>query len=169
HYVVREALEVQAARLFATVATPQERTELQRLAARVDALSAQPAGDRFLYLTLHEKLHRRIAEGAHCQPLCDAIEKNQVLASTWLCAPHKAPAAEPARRHQELVEVLVRDTPEAAAMAMGNHIRHALNNTLTRLESYFQLRETSAATYTRGAKRRTPRPPGTPATKKRKS
>ena len=61
HYVVREALEVQAAKLFATVATASERTELQRLAARVDALSNQPEGDRFLYLTLHEKLHRRIA------------------------------------------------------------------------------------------------------------
>src|SRR5215471_1105233 len=53
HYVVREALEVQAAKLFAAVATPQERSDLQRLAARVDALGAKPEGDRFLYLTLH--------------------------------------------------------------------------------------------------------------------
>src|SRR5215469_8830057 len=42
HYVVREALEVQAAKLFAAVATPQERSDLQRLAARVDALGAKP-------------------------------------------------------------------------------------------------------------------------------
>ena len=34
HYVVREALEVQAAKLFASVATSQERSDLQRLAAR---------------------------------------------------------------------------------------------------------------------------------------
>src|SRR5918995_2115523 len=33
HYVVREALEVQAARLFATVATSGERAELKKLAA----------------------------------------------------------------------------------------------------------------------------------------
>src|SRR6185295_16955572 len=38
HYVVREALEVQAATLFADVATPRERAELQLLAARVDTL-----------------------------------------------------------------------------------------------------------------------------------
>src|SRR5215510_849155 len=62
HYVVREALEVESARLFAEAATPRERAELRRLAARVDHLSAQPGGDRFVYLSLHEKLHRRIAE-----------------------------------------------------------------------------------------------------------
>src|SRR5678815_4174334 len=39
HYIVREALETQAARLFAKLATPRERTELKKLAARVDALA----------------------------------------------------------------------------------------------------------------------------------
>src|ERR1051325_8430677 len=38
HYVVREALEVRAARLFSEMATARERTELKQLAARVDAL-----------------------------------------------------------------------------------------------------------------------------------
>src|SRR5262245_60628932 len=38
-YVVREALEVQAAMLFATVAPDEDRNEVQRLAARVDAQS----------------------------------------------------------------------------------------------------------------------------------
>src|SRR2546423_10075858 len=41
HYVVREALEVQAAKLFVEVATPAERAELMKLAARVDALAEQ--------------------------------------------------------------------------------------------------------------------------------
>src|SRR5688572_23666855 len=39
HYIVREALEVQAARLFALAATTEERAELQELAAKVDATS----------------------------------------------------------------------------------------------------------------------------------
>src|SRR5436190_18524409 len=64
HYVVREALEIQAARLFSEVATSEERRDVLKLAARVDALSVQ--SDRFLYLSLHEKLHRRIAECARC-------------------------------------------------------------------------------------------------------
>ena len=149
HYVVREALEVQAAKLFAEVATPQERTELQRLAARVDALSSQPEGDRFLYLTLHEKLHRRIAEGTHCQPLCEAIEKNQVLASTWLCVARQSPSDEPPRRHQNLVDALVQTDSEMAAEAMRQHINIALKNTLARLESHFHQHETKTATFTR--------------------
>ncbi|MGH9765735.1 MAG: GntR family transcriptional regulator, partial [Blastocatellia bacterium] len=74
HYVVREALEVEAAKLFSEKASAQERAELQKLAIRVDGLATQVDGDRFIYLSLHEKLHRRIAECARCQPLCDAIE-----------------------------------------------------------------------------------------------
>lgn len=153
HYIVREALEVQSAKLFARVATPQERSELQRLAVRVDALSAKPDGDRFLYLSLHEKLHRRIAEGTHCQPLCDAIEKNQVLASTWLCTPRPASVGDPPDRHQRLVNALVKDDPEAAAEAMRQHIHIALNNTLQRLEPWFKLGEADGKTYARSLKK----------------
>jgi DNA-binding GntR family transcriptional regulator len=153
HYVVREALEVEAAKLFAERATPTERAELQRLAARVDALSTQ-AGDRFLYLSLHEKLHRRIAECTRCQPLCDAIEKNHVLASTWLCTP-KPPSASPSHRHQDLVEALVTGDRTRAAEAMLDHVNHALKNTLQRLEPYFQMREANGKTYVRSTKRST--------------
>src|SRR6185503_10141131 len=61
HYVVREALEVQAAMLFAAVATSEDRNDLQRLAARVDSMSAS---EQSLYLPAHEKLHGRIADAA---------------------------------------------------------------------------------------------------------
>src|SRR5688500_8953976 len=60
HFVVREALEVQAAVLFQQVATEGERTEVKKLAARVDTLSMQP--DRMLFLEVHQKLHARIAQ-----------------------------------------------------------------------------------------------------------
>ncbi|MCI0387419.1 MAG: GntR family transcriptional regulator [Acidobacteria bacterium] len=150
HYVVREALEAEAARLCAEAATAAERGELQRLAARVDALSAQTDGDRFLYLSLHEKLHRRIAECTRCKPLCEAIEKNHVLASTWLCVSRQPSPGESHRRHQDLIEVLVRGDPVAAAEAMRAHINLALQNTLHRLEPYFQLREVNGKTYARG-------------------
>ena len=152
HYVVREALEVQAAKLFAEVATASERADLQKLAARVDALSTKAGKDRFLYLSLHEKLHRRIAEGAHCQPLCDAIEKNQVLASTWLCVPRTKSTNEPARRHQELAATLCNESPKVAAEAMRKHVQNALKNTLSRLESYFQIRQTAQTVFTRSSK-----------------
>jgi DNA-binding GntR family transcriptional regulator len=149
HYVVREALEAEAAKLFATAATAQERTEMQRLAARVDALSIQIDGNRFLYLSMHEKLHRRIAECTRCQPLCDAIEKNHALASTWLCVTRQPSPGESPRRHQDLIEVLVEGDPVAASEAMRAHINAALQNTLHRLQPYFQLREASVNTYAR--------------------
>src|SRR5947199_9186746 len=60
HYIVREALEVQSAKLFAEVATVEDRTEVQKLAARVDIMSIS---EQALYLPAHERLHRRIAEG----------------------------------------------------------------------------------------------------------
>ena len=60
NYIVRQALETQAALLFAEIATAAERSELRRLAARVDALSMKC--DRSMYVTLHLKLHHRIAE-----------------------------------------------------------------------------------------------------------
>ena len=154
HYVVREALEVEAAKLFAEKATSQERAELQRLATRVDALSTQADGNRFLYLSLHEKLHRRIAECTKCQPLCDAIEKNHVLASTWLCTPKPASAG-PSHRHRDLTDVLIKGEPYAAAGAMREHVTYALNNTLERLEPYFQIREADGMTYVRSSKKST--------------
>src|SRR5215203_4380255 len=83
HYVVREALEVQAAMRFSQVATAGERGELKRLAVRVDTLALQ--SDRQLYVSVHQKLHARIAECARCPALLDAIERTHALASIWFC------------------------------------------------------------------------------------
>ena len=149
HYVVRQALEAEAAWLFAEVATRRERVEMQKLAARVDALSTRTDGNRIVYLSLHEKLHRRIAECTRCQPLCEAIEKNHVLASTWLCVARQAVPGQSPRRHQSLIEVLAGGNPVAAAEAMREHINSALQNTLRRLEPYFELREANGRTYVR--------------------
>ena len=152
HYVVREALEVQAAMLFCSGATPGERAELQKLAARVDALSVQAEVNRFVYLNLHEKLHRRVAECSRCPALCDAIRKTAALASTWLCATRKPAADRPPRRHQDLLEVLVGSDPTAAAEAMREHIQSSRERTIERLEPYFRMRKKHAATYSRAAK-----------------
>jgi DNA-binding GntR family transcriptional regulator len=150
HYIVREALEVESARLFAETATPQERAELLKLAARVDVLSVQPNGDHFLYQTLHDKLHRSVADYARCPALSEAIEKNHALSSTWLCVPRTLSSDRPPRRHQELIDVLVKGDSAAAGEAMREHIQHGLQNTLHRLRPYFQMGETNGQTYARG-------------------
>jgi GntR family transcriptional regulator, rspAB operon transcriptional repressor len=154
HYIVREALEVQAAKLFAEIATQEERAELMKLAARVDALSAQADGNRSHYLNLHEKLHRRIAECARCEALTDAIEKTHALSSTWRCASRNLASAPPSRRHQELIAALSQGDPAVAGEAMREHIQAALGNALLRLKPYFQMSKQLGETYARSAKRR---------------
>jgi DNA-binding GntR family transcriptional regulator len=148
HYVVREALEVQAAKLFAQVATPRERSELKQLAGRVDAL-AQVPGDRGPFVASHQKLHRRIAECTRCHALSATIEQTNVLASMWFCVARQPSSGDPKRRHEDLIEVLSHGTVEEAATAMRAHIAHGLKHTMEVLEPYFRLRKVSGRTFSR--------------------
>jgi DNA-binding GntR family transcriptional regulator len=153
HYVVREALEVQAAMLFATQSTREERAELMKLAIRLDALSVQQEGNRFVYLSLHEKLHRRIAECSRCGALCDAISRTSALASTWLCATRAVTPANPPSHHEDLMKVLTAEDPGAAAEAMRAHIRSSMANAMRRLEPWFRLHKEFSQTYSRTVKK----------------
>ncbi len=155
NYLVREALETQAARLFAESATTDERGELMKLAARVDALSIDSAADRFVYLRLHEKLHRRIAEGSRCPALCEVIDRTCALSSTWLCSsPVLTVNGEPHRHHQELMEALSAGNGSLAAEAMREHIQRSMRNAIERLEPYFRMSKKFPETYARSPKRR---------------
>jgi len=149
HYRVREALEVEAARLFVDTATQEERAELIKLAGRVDAMSIQPETNRVHYLNLHEKLHRRIAECTRCPALVDAIEKTCALSSTWLCVGQKFSNGHVPTRHQELMEVLANGTREAAAEAMRDHVVVSMQRAIERLEPYFHAVKTQGKTYSR--------------------
>ncbi|HEX5431437.1 MAG TPA: GntR family transcriptional regulator [Bryobacteraceae bacterium] len=149
HYMVREALEVQAAMLFAERATREERSELMKLAKRVDMLSAQSEGDRFVYAALHEKLHRSIAEYARCQALSEAISRTSAVSSTWLCATRASSRINPPTHHQDLVKTLVNDSPAAASEAMRAHLRFSRENALRRLEPYFRIQQEYPENYSR--------------------
>src|SRR4030095_13298732 len=105
HYVVREALEVQAAKLFAQMATAGERADLQKLAARVDALAVE-ASARLQFVVWPQKLPRRIAECTRCPALSSTIDQTNVLAAMWFCVAQQPPADGPRRRHPALPEVL---------------------------------------------------------------
>ncbi len=152
HYVIREALESQAAMLFAVEATAEERSELLELAARVDELSVQSQGDRFEYSRLHEKLHQRIAKYARCPALAEVIGRISAVAATWLCAT-RASRANPPTHHQDLMKVLVSEAPEVAAEAMRAHIRFSKENALRRLELYFRLQKEYPQKYSRTTKK----------------
>jgi DNA-binding GntR family transcriptional regulator len=150
HYIVREALEVQAAKLFAEGATAEDRTEVQKVAARLDIMSIS---DQALYLPAHEKLHRRIAEGARCPALSIAIEKTHALASTWYCVAREASDLKPEYRHGQLVEVLISGRPDEAAEAMREHVNRGMQNTMERLKPFFRIRKAFGRTYFRSEKR----------------
>ena len=150
---VRTVLEVEAAKLFSEVATPAERAELLKLAARVDALYAQPSKDRSYYLNMHETFHRRIAECAGCPALSHAIERTHALSSTWLCGSKTFFSPNLARLHQDLTESLVKGDPEAAGQAMREHVAGSMHRALERLEPYFRAHKTQQETYSRKPRR----------------
>ena len=152
HYVVREALEVQAAKLFVEVATPGERAELMKLAARVDALAEQETS-RQQFVIWHQKLHKRIAECTRCRALSDTIEQTNILASMWICVARQPSPDDPKRRHQDLVEILCHGSIDEAGDAMRGHIACGLQHTIAVLEPYFRFRTASGKTFFRSKKK----------------
>src|SRR5262245_17759899 len=146
HYLVREILEAEAARLFAQVATRRERAQLLKMAARVDQLS--PRKNRAPYLTLHHRLHSRIAECARCEPLSAAIELTCALSSTWFCL---LPRPEGVRtsRHRDLAAALITGTPAQAGTAMRRHVQWSQQEAMERLKPYFRMRKAHGRTFFR--------------------
>ena len=137
--LLREALETQAARLFAARATAAEKTELRQMGLRVDQLYAageKSSEDRdFLFSvnSYHMKLHLHIAECARCAALRDAIEKEQVLIFNWLFDTAVERRLLGSDFHARLTDALAGGTPAQADAAMRQHIRHGLNEVLTGL------------------------------------
>jgi DNA-binding GntR family transcriptional regulator len=136
NYIVRQALETQAALLFAQVATDAERHELRRLAARVDALSVK--SDRSMYVNVHLKLHQRIAECARCDALREAIERTHALATIWFCVMRTPSPDDSTRRHQDLVEEILSGDEMRTAAAVREHLAVGRRHTLELLEPYFK-------------------------------
>lgn len=133
-YQVREALESQAARLFADRASVREKLELRKMAENMDAMFNRcSSGDNerdFLFAvhSYHLQFHLQIAEFGRCRALGEAIEKNHVLIFNWLydVAAQRPPL--PARFHRDLAEAISSGSPEEADDAMRRHIRFGLEN-----------------------------------------
>jgi GntR family transcriptional regulator, rspAB operon transcriptional repressor len=136
-FVVREALEAQAARLFAEKTTCVEIGELLALGSRVDELqdsASNGSADEFL---LHETFHRRIAEYSACPMLVEAIDRTSTLMRTWLYATLSGFHHGPEDRHEELIRTFALREPEQADAAMRRHIRLAMHEATRRLDPYF--------------------------------
>ena len=139
HYQVREALESQAARLFAEKATAEEKREVGQMAERMDemfercsVLGTAEIPPDFLYEVhdYHVQLHLRIAECTGCRALCQTIERNHVLVFNWLYDVAARRPSLPARFHRDLIAAVSTGDPEEADRAMRQHVRYGLDNVL---------------------------------------
>ena len=138
-YIIREALEVQSARLFCERATAADREELSNLASQLDAMAqAQTAANQgqFEFQSLHVRFHMRIADCTGCAPLYEMLEKNQVLIFNWLFDV-AADSQMPAQWHGTLMDVLNSNDPDAAALAMGTHIRTGMSEIQSAIAARF--------------------------------
>jgi DNA-binding GntR family transcriptional regulator len=159
HYVLREALESQAARIFAEKSSSDEREEVKRLASQLDGLYAlmRPKEDReraFEVHRFHMRFHMRIAECTGCEELCQAVQKNQVLVFNWLYDTALGNQQPPAGWHSQLAEVLISADPEAADAAMRRHTRYRMEEVLERMEPYFELTEARLAAFPKRPRRK---------------
>ena len=154
HYVVREALETQAARQFAEKASEAERRELRTMAAALDALYANPKSDPQVAGQTHMAFHRRIAECAGCPELLRAIEKSHVLVLNWFYNSVASFPETPKRWHRDLAAALTSGKPEVADLKMREHVCYGLDTVLRRLASSHKLADAPLRVLTRQPRRR---------------
>lgn len=147
HYVVREALESQSARLFAEKASAAERKQLVRLAKDLDAkyesCRGGSPGEGQLYDVHkhHVRLHMFIAQCTGCDELCHAIERNKVLEFNWLYDVATGPKYPPRGWHSKLAAGLTKGVVETADTSMREHVRYRLDEVLEQLSPYFERTE----------------------------
>ena len=139
-YVVREALESQAARLFSEKASARDRQELCQMAEHMDALfnrrSSVQDDPEFLFAVqvYHFQLHMRIAEATRCRPLVKLIEQTHVLMFNWVWDLAAKRPALPPRFHRDLVDLVVGTNPKRSDAAMRRHIRNGLKGIIRAIE-----------------------------------
>jgi DNA-binding GntR family transcriptional regulator len=135
-YTLREALESQAARLFAERATRSQKAEILRMAKKLDEhyqhwqrLQAD-SEYRLAVRRYHVRFHLRIAEIAGSPLLRQAIEREQDLLFSWLSDTAAQVHPLPPRYHSQLAEELCSGDPLRADAAIRAHIRYALDELL---------------------------------------
>jgi DNA-binding GntR family transcriptional regulator len=148
-FIIREALECQAARMFAERATTQQRQTLVEAAKQLDSewaalvVSTEMTPERLLEVRKkHVKLHMDIADATGYPALSQAIEKNHILVFMTLYDSVLGDPSEPPQWHEQLMSVLVERNPDKAEAEMRVHVRMGLELLLERLEPYLRWDET---------------------------
>jgi DNA-binding GntR family transcriptional regulator len=142
---LREALEVQAARLFAQGSTAAQKREVREMAQRLDAMLSAKSPDRRKFLELHEKFHSFIPKCSGLPALVDAVEQSQGFLWLWLSVElawsrtvkEYTGTKKPLRNwHQRLARALNSGDPERAGAEMRIHIEKGTSVIVTHLLPY---------------------------------
>jgi DNA-binding GntR family transcriptional regulator len=140
-YVIREALESQAARMCCAGMTDPERDQLNRSAQHLDSLykvvNSEVEDSRFMFSvhTYHMQFHVGIAEMARCPGLLRAIQKEQVLIFNWVYETPASRKALPAGFHHDLAKAICAGDPLKADQAMRSHVRYGMEQKIESLAS----------------------------------
>jgi DNA-binding GntR family transcriptional regulator len=138
-YVIREALETQAARLCCEQMTPEERESLKLSARHLDSLYEASASEkedsRFLFSvhTYHMQFHTQIAQLASSSGLLKAIEREHVLVYNWLYDTAAQRKSLPPNFHVDLANAICSGNANKADKAMRNHVRYGLHSVIESL------------------------------------
>lgn len=164
HYQVREALESQAARLFAELAGPVEKRDMVERAVRLDQSAALAgAGQREKinqdFEREHMEFHLALARGSQCDELVTAIMRSRVLVFNWLFNVATAFEPLPANWHGTLMAALIETDPLQADAAMRRHVRFRREETIQQIEQMLA-RDTHSPRIVRGPQRRNGFKPG---------
>jgi DNA-binding GntR family transcriptional regulator len=144
--ILREALEAQAARLFAARATETERRELVSKGMDLDLFfnrtwQSREKDDSFEYHRRHMEFHMRIAECGRCAALRQALERNQVLVLHWLYDTTLGEGSpQPETWHEDLARALSERDVINADAAMRLHVQLGLDDFLRAVEPYNRMR-----------------------------
>ena len=145
HYMVREALECQAARLFAAGANKLEQELLKQRGAELDRMLAGPDVNRIEYLNLHEQFHGQVPRATCSAAFVESFRKTQIPIWTWIsCSVFWADFranSEPrwtTRSHWELASALSGGDVVVAEAAMRSHVQAGLDLILKHLEPHIE-------------------------------
>jgi DNA-binding GntR family transcriptional regulator len=131
HFVVREALETQAAMRVALMATESELAHLDTLARQLDDLSTRRDAKR--YATEHRAFHGQIAAYSQCGALYDAVDQAHGFAMLWLS--QVARPCGPNALHEDLVRAIASHDPMTAAHAATVHLAFGLSRAIETLST----------------------------------
>jgi GntR family transcriptional regulator, rspAB operon transcriptional repressor len=123
---VREAVEVEIARLAAVTASPGVVSDLEAL---VEEQSRVCDTNALAFMRLDERFHRRIAEGAgragawlHLQPIKMHMDRVRYLTA------REFPLRRLVAEHQAVVEAIAARDPDLAEAAIRRHLRGVLED-----------------------------------------